>query len=162
MSGRSETVRQPQPAKIEGIDWLALGSPRPDPFTLRLMIGPAHISRVIPHVPNTTFVQWLESMAVAHSASLGFDEAWHRQRDLIWFVRRHEIDYLAEVLEGDDLAMATWVAGFNKTSSPRRYLIYRPRDSAVVCRAMTVWVLMSRRGRRPRRIDADMAAEYLR
>lgn len=162
MSGRSETVRQPQPAKIEGIDWLALGSPRPDPFTLRLMIGPAHISRVIPHVPNTTFVQWLEAMAVAHSASLGFDEAWHRQRDLIWFVRRHEIDYLAEVLEGDDLAMATWVEGFNKTSSPRRYLIYRPRDSTVVCRAMTVWVLMSRRGRRPRRIDADMAAEYLR
>lgn len=161
MNDRMESAPQPAPAPVEGIDWLALGSPRPDPFTLRLTVGPAHISRVIPHVPNTTFVQWLESMAVAHSASLGFDEAWHRQRDLIWFVRRHEIDYLAEVLEGDDLVMATWVEGFNKTSSPRRYLIYRPRDVAVICRAMTVWVLMSRSTRRPRRIDPDVAAVYL-
>lgn len=161
MNDRIDSAPQPAPAPVEGIDWLALGSPRPDPFTLRLIVGPAHLSRVIPHVPNTTFVQWLESMAVAHSASLGFDEAWHRQRDMIWFVRRHEIDYLAEVLEGDDLAMATWVEGFNKTSSPRRYLIYRPRDSTVVCRAMTVWVLMSRRGRRPQRIDPEVAASYL-
>lgn len=162
MSDQIEGSPQPQPAKIEGIDWLALGSPRPDPFTLRLSIERAHLSRIIPHVPNTTFVQWLESMAVAHSDSLGFDDAWHRQRDLIWFVRRHEIDYLAEVLEGDDLAMATWVEGFNKTSSPRRYLVYRPRDSTVVCRAMTVWVLMSRHRRRPQRIDPEVAAEYLR
>lgn len=162
MSDQIEGSPQPQPAKIEGIDWLALGSPRPDPFTLRLTVGPAHLSRIIPHVPNTTFVQWLESMAVAHSDSLGFDDAWHRQRDLIWFVRRHEIDYLAEVLEGDYLAMATWVEGFNKTSSPRRYLVYRPRDSTVVCRAMTVWVLMSRHRRRPQRIDPEVAAEYLR
>ncbi len=161
MSDRIEIAPLPSPAKIEDIDWLALGTPRPDPFTLRLTVGPAHISRVIPHVPNTTFVQWLESMAVAHSASLGFDDAWHRQRDLIWFVRRHEIDYLAEALEGDDLVMATWVEGFNKTSSPRRYLICRPRDEAVICRAMTVWVLMSRSTRRPQRIDPGVAAAYL-
>ncbi len=162
MSDRIESAPLPAPAVVEGVDWRALGAPRPDPFTLRLSIGPAHLSRIIPHVPNTTFVQWLESMAVAHSASLGFDDAWHRQRDLIWFVRRHEIDYLAEVLEGDDLAMATWVEGFNKTSSPRRYLIFRPGDKAVVCRAMTVWVLMSRSSRRPQRIDPEVAALYLR
>ena len=161
MSDQIQIPPQPSPAMIEGIDWLALGVPRPDPFTLRLTITPAHISRIIPHVPNTTFVQWLETMAVNHSDSLGFDGAWHRQRDLIWFVRRHEIDYLAEVIQGDELAMATWVEGFNKTSCPRRYFIYRPADAAVICRAMTVWVLMSRSARRPQRIDPAMAAAYL-
>lgn len=161
MTDRACEAPLPAPAGATGVDWLRLGCPRPDPYTLRLRIGPQHISRIIPHVPNTLFVQWLESMAVAHSESLGYSDQWHIERDLIWFVRRHEIDYLAEVMLGDDLLMATWVEGFNKTSSPRRYLIYRPSDDRVVCRAMTIWVLVSRSASKPQRIDPKMAQRYL-
>lgn len=162
MSDRFESAPLPTPAATADLDWASLGCPRPDPFTLQLTVGHAHISRIIPHVPNTLFVRWLEAMAIAHSDYLGYTDQWHIDHDLIWFVRRHEIDYLAEVMLGDELVMATWVEAFHKTSSPRRYILYRPRDQKVVCRAMTIWVLVSRSKSRPQRIDPEMAAVYLR
>lgn len=161
MSDRADAATLPAPAAVNGVDWTSLGVPRPDPFTLRLTVGESHISRIIPHVPNTLFVQWLESMAIAHSESLGYSDQWHIDHDLIWFVRRHEIDYLAEVVLDDELVMATWVEAFHKTSSPRRYVIYRPGDEKVVCRAMTIWVLVSRSKSKPQRIDPEMAKRYL-
>lgn len=162
MTDRAETAPLPTPTVIAGVDWPALGVPRSDPFTLRLTVGEAHLSTIIPHVPNTLFVRWLEAISIAHSDSLGYTDQWHIEHDLIWFVRRHEIDYLAEVMLGDDLVIATWVEAFHKTSSPRRYVLYRPSDKKVVCRAMTIWVLVSRRTSKPQRIDPDMAAQYLR
>jgi len=161
MSDGAETIPLPTPDPVAGVDWQALGVPRPDPFTLRLTVAAAHLSTIIAHVPNTLFVRWLEAISMAHSDHLGYTDPWHIEHDLIWFVRRHEIDYLAEVMLGDELVMATWVEAFHKTSSPRRYVMYRPSDGKVVCRAMTIWVLVTRRTSKPRRIDPDMAARYL-
>ena len=143
------------------LDWARLGVGHPRPFAFRFAVRPEHVSHVIPHVANTTFVHWLEEMATAHSDALGYTEAWHREHGLIWFVRRHEIDYLAEACEGDELAMVTWVEEFQKTSSPRQYVMFRPADDKVVCRATTTWVLVSRETGRPQRVPPEMAARYL-
>lgn len=161
MSISPDRSPSPTPAAVTGVDWTSLGVPRRDPFTLRLTVGEAHLSHIVPHVPNTMFVQWLESMASTHSHHLGYTDQWHIERDLIWFIRRHEVDFLAEVVLGDELVMATWVEAFHKTSSPRRYVMYRPSDGRVVCRAMTIWVLVSRSRSKPQRIDPAMAAVYL-
>jgi len=134
----------------------ALGVPRPDPFTLRLTITPAHISRIIPHVPNTTFVQWLETMAVNHSDSLGFDGAWHRQRDLIWFVRRHEIDYRAAALAGDRLLCATWPTFMKAATAHRQHEIRRAHDGAVIARGLNVWGYVDIQTGRPLRMPPEV------
>lgn len=152
---------QPDPSARFDLGAFGIDPLPPAPFFLRLHIGEAHIGQVIRHVPNTEYVRWLEAMAVAHSASLGYTAKWHHQRGILWFVRRHEIDYLAEVFEGDVLSMATWVAGMEKARSHRRYLIVRPGDGTVICRGETVWVLMDLKARRPMRVPGSMVERYV-
>lgn len=162
----------PVAAQVTGVDWSKVGGaggvggvvpppPPSRPFTLTLSVGSAHISPVIPHVPNTMYVEWCEAMAIAHSASLGYTHRWHRDHDYIWFVRRHEFDYLAETRLGDDLVMATWVAQMEKSRSHRHYVIYRPKDETVVVRGLTIWVLVSITTRRPQRIPEEMIERYV-
>lgn len=151
----------PRPAQVNDVDWHGIGVPVKRPFTLALQVGSEHISPIIPHVPNTMYLEWCEAMAIAHSASLGFTHRWHRDHDFIWFVRRHEIDYLAESRHADELVMATWVERMEKSRSERHYLIYRPRDQAIVVRGLTTWVLVSIQSRRPRRIPDEMMRRYL-
>ncbi len=107
------------------------------------------------------YVEWCEAMAIAHSASLGYTHRWHRDHDYIWFVRRHEFDYLAETREGDELVMGTWVAQMEKSRSHRHYVIYRPKDETVVVRGLTIWVLVSIKTRRPQRIPEEMIERYV-
>ena len=78
-------------------------------FHMRLTINETHLGTIIPHVSNLEFVRWLEILAIAHAESIGFDNRWYQDNNLIWFVARHEIDYLAELLLGDQIIMATWI-----------------------------------------------------
>ena len=73
---------------------------------------------------------------------------------------RIEIDYLAECWLDDELVIATWVRDFHKVRSWRDYVIVRPRDSAVICRAATLWVLVDLATRRPCRVDREMVKRF--
>ena len=150
----------PGPAP-EGWDWSAWDLPVPHPFTMRLSVDHSHMGSIIRHVPNVEYVRWFEVLAVAHSDALGFTETWYRKHNLIWFVKRHEIDYKAEVREGDDLVLATWVEGFEKARSQRGYFIARISDRRAVARGRTEWVLVSRDTSRPQRIPADAARRFI-
>lgn len=159
VDGRLPT--NPVPARVDEVAWDRLDVPHPDPFTMTLKVDDSHMGVRIRHVPNTEYIRWMEAMAVAHSNALGYTQEWHEEQGLIWFVRRHEIDYLAEVFEHDELVMATWVEDMVKSRSFRRYVVYRPADDTVICRALTVWVLVRLDTRRPQRADDHMAARYL-
>jgi acyl-CoA thioester hydrolase len=78
----------------------------------------------------------------------------------MWFVARHEIDYLAEAFPDDELIIATWVRDMRKVKSWRDYLIIRPADQTVICRAATLWVLVDLATRRPCRIEREMADRF--
>lgn len=161
VGGDGQLPTNPVPARVTDIDWSLLDVPHPDPFTMTMRVDASHMGIRIKHVPNTEYVRWMEALAVAHSDALGYSQEWHEEHGLIWFVRRHEIDYLAEVFEDDELVMATWVEDMVKARSYRRYVVYRPSDDTVICRALTVWVLVRLDTRRPQRADDHMAARYL-
>lgn len=128
---------------------------------MRLIADASHMGSIIAHVPNVEYVRWMEVLAVAHSDALGCTENWYREHGLIWFVKRHEIDYIAEVREGDELIMATWVEGFEKARSQRAYFIARLGDKKAVARGRTEWVLVNRETSRPQRVPADIAQEFI-
>ncbi|MFW5652930.1 MAG: acyl-CoA thioesterase [Planctomycetota bacterium] len=155
----TDPVPAPPP---DGWSWEGLGVPVPAPFTMQLTADASHMGSVIAHVPNTEYVRWLEVLAVAHSDALGYTESWYREHNLIWFVKRHEIDYLSEVRTGDHLLLATWVEGFEKARSERGYFIVKAGDRKPVVRGRTEWVLVNRTTSRPQRVPADAAEVFIR
>lgn len=147
-------------------NWLQLGLPaNRSHYTMSLTVDESHMGIIIHHVPNTEYIRWLEILAVAHSDALGYDSQWYKNNKLIWFVRRHEIDYLAEVLTGDKLIMCTWIDSFTKTTAVRKFMVCRYHNDndnpQIICQAATIWVLVNRDISRPARITDKMANTFL-
>ena len=134
--------------------------PHPHPFLCDIRIEPSQVSGVVAHVSNVEYVRWLDRAAELHADSMGYSRRWMMDTGMMWFVARHEIDYLAEVGPNDDLIIATWVRDMRKVKSWRDYVIARPSDQSIVCRAATLWVLVDLESRRPQRIPPDMASRF--
>lgn len=144
-----------EPVSLAGYD-----VPHPKPFVCSIRITDDLLSRAIPHVSNIEYVRWLDRAAELHSDSLGYTREAMLHENIMWFVARHEIDYLGEAWGEDELLIATWVSSFARVKSWRAYAIIRPADEAVLCRAATLWVLVDLESRRPRRIPPEMAAAF--
>jgi acyl-CoA thioester hydrolase len=106
------------------------------------------------HVSNLVYVRWILETATAHSTALGWDHARYLASGTVWVVRRHEIDYLAQVTVGQQLVGETWVDPWKLASCVRRTELVR--DGVVVCRALTTWAFMSLASGRPVRIPDEM------
>jgi acyl-CoA thioester hydrolase len=139
------------------VDLSQFDVPHANPFVCDIAVHDAQVSRGVPHVSNIEYVLWLDRAAELHADSLGYTRQSMLERGMMWFVARHEIDYLAEAWPQDRLLIATWVRDMRKVKSWRDYLILRPNDQTVICRAATLWVLVDLETRRPTRIDSEMA-----
>ena len=120
---------------------------------------PADIDE-LDHVSNLVYVRWVQEVAMAHSVRAGWDHPEYRALGAVFVVRRHEIDYVVPVLEGEEVELLTWVAWWKGVSSERRMLIRRVRDGAVVARAATLWAFIDFASGRPRRIPDDIKAAF--
>lgn len=141
-------------------DLASFGVVHPAPFVCDIEIDPNTVSRAVPHVSNIEYLRWLDRAAELHADSLGYTRNAMLDRNMMWFVARHEIDYLAEAWLGDELVIATWVRDFHKVKSWRDYVVVRPKDNAVICRAATLWVLVDLTSRRPIRVPREMIDRF--
>jgi len=141
-------------------DFSAWSVPHPSPFICDIHVTPAQLSRTIEHVSNIEYVRWLDRAAELHADSLGYTRAALLHEGIMWFVARHEIDYVAETFLGDELVIATWVRNVKKVKTWRDYLIVRPTDSKIICRAATLWVLIDLTTRKPIRLTAEMIERF--
>ena len=80
------------------------------------------------HANNVEVVRWLQDVAMAHSAACGWPLQRYAQQGSTWVVRSHFVEYLRPAMQDDDLLLATWIARFDKNLSPRKTLVWRPRD----------------------------------
>lgn len=151
----------PAPApSLRSIDRERLEIPHPRPFVAEVTVTAAHLSPEIPHASNIEYVRWLDRTAQLHADDLGYTRASLHAAGVMWFVARHEIDYEAEAWEDDTLVIATWVRDVRRVKSWREFVVHRPADDAVVCRASTLWVLVDLESRRPTRIPDEMARAF--
>lgn len=112
------------------------------------------------HANNVQFVQWLQDVAMLHSAACGWPLERYLQSGTSWVVRSHFVEYLRPALLGDDLLLATWIAGFDGETSPRRTLVWRVRDRKLLARAETVWVFVEAASGRARDVPAEFVAAF--
>lgn len=112
------------------------------------------------HVNNVQFVQWLQDVAMLHSAACGWPLARYLESGTSWVVRSHFIEYLRPALLGDELLLSTWIAGFKGETSPRHTLVWRVRDRKMLARAETVWIFVDAKRGRALAIPADFVSAF--
>lgn len=135
--------------------------PHPRPYLLRVAPTARASSRSIPHVSNIEYLRWVDRAAELHARHLGLSRETLLGANRMWFVSRHELDYLAECWPGEDLRLATWVRSVGRASSWRDTIVWREADRRVVFRAATLWVLVDILSRRPVRIGVELARMLL-
>lgn len=137
-----------------------LGIPHPRPFVHTRRVGASDLGEVLGHVSNVRYVGWLDEAAEAHATRVGCSRRTLLDQSVMWFVARHEIDYLAETWLDDELRIFTWVDDFTRIKSWRSYVVYRPTDDVIVARARTLWVLVDLTTRRPTRIGSEFVDRF--
>jgi acyl-CoA thioester hydrolase len=136
-----------------------LAAPPPSStFAIRVEVVESDIDE-LGHANNIVYVRWIQEVAVAHSASVGFDFEGFRKVGGAFFVRRHEVDYLRPVLRGDQLEVRTWIDSAMAAKCTRATEIVKD-DGTVVARALTTWGYVDITNGRPARIPEVIRAAF--
>lgn len=154
------TVAPQMTVRTAPLDLSAYDIPHPRPFLCDLSVMQRELSGIVEHVSNVQYVRWLDRAAELHADSLGFTRAALLEKGIMWFVARHEVDYVGEAMRDDQLVIATWVRDARRVKSWRDYLVVRPRDEKVLCRASTLWVLVNLATRKPTRLSPAMLERF--
>jgi acyl-CoA thioester hydrolase len=111
------------------------------------------------HVNNVAYVQWMQDAASCHSDSAGCARAT-RDAGAAWVARTHFIEYLRPAVEGDRIAVLTWVSNFRRATSLRKYKFMRIADGTVLSRGETDWVFVDANTGRPRNIPENIRSTF--
>jgi acyl-CoA thioester hydrolase len=134
-------------------------------FRLTRTITIEQLSALVPHANNVQIVGWIDEAARAHGDASGLTRERMHSEGRMWFVARHEIDYLAESFAGDKVLVGTWLTGVTKTTAMRATRVWRcVTDGALewelAVDALSRWVHMDLTTRRPTRIPASDFQAY--
>ena len=128
----------------------------PSVFELRVRVSDGDIDGQ-GHVNNVVYLRWAQDVATGHWQTLAPADA---QEDVGWVVLRHEIDYKAAALRGDELRVRTWVGKLEGLSFERHTEIIRAKDEKLLARARTFWVPINPATGRPKRVSAEVRAAF--
>lgn len=124
-------------------------------FVLEVTARPSDIDE-LDHVSNLVYVRWIQEVAVAHSAAVGWDVNQYRKFGAIFLVRRHEIDYIAPVMLDQTVRLETWIESWKAASCVRRTELFRGHDGQLIARGSTTWAFVGFADGRPQRIPEQI------
>lgn len=125
------------------------GAPAGGVFAIAHTVGSHETSALVPHANNIVIISWIDLVASMHGDAAGASRAALAATGRMWFVARHEIDYLGEAFVGDDVLLATWVEQLGRTSLTRATRVLRRRDGVELTKAISRWALVDLQTRRP-------------
>ena len=112
------------------------------------------------HANNISYLKWMQSAALAHSAVQGWPVEAYRALGQGWVVRSHQIEYLSSARLGDEIVVRTFVANLKKVTSLRRFVILRSVDEAVLAKAATDWAFIDYSTGTPKRIPVEVSQAF--
>lgn len=124
------------------------------PFVLTITVQTGDIDDQ-GHVNNVVYLRYVQEAAAAHWDAIAPDEIKNQN---VWFVLRHEIDYLSQAVEGDILQAKTWVGETGGVRSVRFVELTQKSSGKAVAKARTTWCMLDAKNRRPKRIDDSIMA----
>ena len=109
------------------------------------------------HVNNTVYLRWVQNVATAHWQAL----ASRQSQDTIgWIVLRHEIDYKAPAMLGEEIVLRTWIGKASRLTFERFTEIRRKNDDQLFSQARTLWCPINAQTGRPMRVSADVRKQF--
>lgn len=127
-------------------------TPGPAAFEMEVGVASGDIDR-LGHVNNTVYLRWVQEVAVAHWSMLATPQ---QQREIVWLVLRHEIDYRQPALLGNQIILRTWVGRAEGLRFERLTQVLRSPDRVLLAQARTLWCPVDPRTGRPRRLPPDL------
>lgn len=131
------------------------------------------------HANNVCYVHWMQDVAIAHSAAIGWAAERYLEYGAIWVVRRHTIEYRQSAYRGEKILAQTWIAEMKNVTCLRRYRFLRlPNDvdaadlngfmenaddfpkSAILATAETLWGFVSTGTPRPVRVAPELREAF--
>lgn len=103
----------------------------PTPYTTAIT---AHLDDVddLGHVNNATYINWCESLAWAHSNTLGLNPQDYVAMDRAMAIHHAEYDYLKSLYPGDEITAGTWLVGSDlKLNMERRFQLVNEKGETV-------------------------------
>ena len=128
----------------------------PAPFQLRRRVERDDLDDR-DHVNNVVYVRWVMDAATDHWLTVASAES---RAEVAWVALRHEIDYLAPAFLGDEVVVRTWVGGSKGLSFERHAEVRRESDGKILARSRTLWAPVDARTGRPRRVSAELRAQF--
>lgn len=113
------------------------------------------------HVNNVRYIAWALDAAWAHSDALGLSFADYARIGAGCVVWRHEFDYIAPVLEGEAVDIATWIdENDGRVRLVRAFEMRRASDSKPVFRGRTKFVCIDMKTGKPARMPPSFVDAY--
>lgn len=133
----------------------------PGASILRLAVEPADID-AYRHVNNAVYVTWLDRAAWDHSARLGLPVERCVAMDCGMAVLRSTLLYLKPALEGDVVAVGTWLLPTDtRLRALRRFQVRRVADGETLLRAQVEYVCIELSTGRPTRSPPEFRERYV-
>ena len=126
------------------------------PFEMIVPVLPGDIDEQN-HVNNTVYLRWVQDVATAHWRAVASPDA---QENIAWVVLRHETDYKAPAILGDEVALRTWVGKATRLTFERFTEIRRNRDGRLLSKARTLWCPINAQTSRPMRVSGELRAQF--
>jgi acyl-CoA thioester hydrolase len=124
----------------------------PIPYELHVRVEPSDLDDQ-DHVNNVVYVRWVQDAALAHWRALTTTE---QQAEVGWALLRHEIDYRAPALLGDDVVVRTRVGHLEGLTFERLTDVRRASDGRLLAESRTLWCPIHPRTGRPRRVSDEL------
>lgn len=109
------------------------------------------------HVNNMVYLRWVQEVAIAHWRAMAPAES---RETIGWVVRRHEIDYRAPAVLGEEIVLRTWVGQAVRLTFERLTEIRRRRDDQLLASARTLWVPIDAKTARPTRVTEEVRRRF--
>ncbi len=106
----------------------------------------------------STYLRYLQELAFAHSAALGYPLSWYETQRLFWLMRRVHLVVHSGARYGEDLLCTTQVLGMRRVLARRRNTVRRA-DGAPVAEAVADWIF-THDGAALARVPDDFAAAF--
>ncbi len=126
-------------------------------FSTIITVKPQHLDDVN-HVNIVVYVQWMQDIAAMHWQAYAPGTL---QEEVVWMIKRHEIDYHHQAFLNDELQISTWTGGYTNITWKRHYEITRLVDDKKIISAMSVWIPLNRTTQKPKRIDDIMILPFI-
>lgn len=129
-------------------------------YSERRIAGAGDIDR-FNHVNNARYIDWANDIAWAHSNMLGLSFDDYERLGVGCVVWRHEFDYVAPVVLGDEIEVATWIAANdNRVRLIRAYEMRNVATGKVVFRGRTTFVSIDMKSGKPMRMPKEFIEAY--